>query len=211
MAAVRLPNVAETLSAAVVCCAVAACSVWSGAEASRPLSAADLNARASTEEADAAGAASGEAAGLRHTAEEHRAGARAIEQRETAACMGIPREERERPVFLQGAALEGVRPVTGERRFIKTTVQELRGADIIVQAQLGMTKQWLARIVRCHLARHDVLGSGLRESFEDPLLAGVPEVSFDETETGFVVRIRGHDKVEGEEILRRAMRIAERR
>jgi hypothetical protein len=124
-------------------------------------------------------------------------------------CSGVPEAERQRPPFLQPSVIEGVRPFIGERRYIKFTEPELHGAEILVRAAPGVTKQWVARAIRCHVAWHDVGGLAARDGFEDPLIVGRPDLSFTETETGFVIRIAGHDKAEGEEILRRAQRLTE--
>jgi hypothetical protein len=128
-----------------------------------------------------------------------------------AICSGIPEKEWQRPIFFQASDIEGIRPFMGERRYIKFTLPELRGADIFVRAGPGITKQWVARVIRCHVAWHDVYGPASQESFEDPLVVGRPDLSFMDNEIGFVIRIAGHDKAEGEEILRRAQMLRDQR
>jgi hypothetical protein len=96
----------------------------------------------------------------------------------------------------------------GERILIKTTIQELRGADLVIRARPGLTKQWLARVVRCHIAYRELPGTVVSSLSADPLVVDRAEVSFGETETGFLVRIRGMDRSHGEEILARAQRLA---
>jgi hypothetical protein len=71
-----------------------------------------------------------------------------------------------------------------------------------------MTEQWVARVVRCHIAWHEVVGPHTADALEDPFLVGTPEITFGEVETGFVVRIAGVDKTDGKEILRRALLLA---
>jgi hypothetical protein len=125
-------------------------------------------------------------------------------------CAGVPEAERAHPSVLQPPELEDVRGATGERRLIKMTVQELRGADLLVRASPGLTKQWIARVVRCHVAYSDLSTAAGGEASPDPLLVDQAELSFDETETGFLIRIRGSSKAEGEEILARAQRLVGR-
>jgi hypothetical protein len=125
------------------------------------------------------------------------------------ACVGVPESDRQRPPFLRSSGIEGVRAYMGERRYIKFSEPELRGAEIIVRATAGATKQWVARVVRCHVAYCTMFAPTAADLEDDPLLVGDPNVSFDETETGFVVRIAGHDRAEGKEILRRATRLTE--
>jgi hypothetical protein len=183
-----------------------ACSMGAGA---RPApSAAELNARADIEETRAASAPPNEAQALRGAAAEHRSAARTILDRQAWLCADVPEAEREHPSFLGPSGIEGVRPAMGERRFIKTTVPELRGAELTIRATAVMTKQWVARLVRCHVAWHDAVGPRAPEALEEPFFVGAPDLSFSEAETGFVIRIRGSDKAEGEEILRRARRLA---
>jgi hypothetical protein len=89
----------------------------------------------------------------------------------------------------------------GEHRYIKFTEPELRGAEIWVRSFPGMTKQWLARVLRCHAATE----SASTAIPSDPFVVGEsPDVLVLETDTGFVIRVAGHDKAEGLEILRRA-------
>ena len=44
-------------------------------------------------------------------------------------------------------------------------------------------------------------------SSPDPLVVNQPEITVDETDTCFVIRIKGSSKAEGEEILARAQRL----
>jgi hypothetical protein len=126
-------------------------------------------------------------------------------------CAGIPGPERERPTCLQAAGIEAVRPFMGEQPYLKFSKPELRGAEIIVRTSPGVTKHRVARGIRCHVAWHDEVGPGFREGFEDPLFVGLPRLTFGETQAGFVIRVEGHDKTEGEEILRRAEELTEPR
>ncbi|MGD0674905.1 MAG: hypothetical protein ABSC94_05765 [Polyangiaceae bacterium] len=117
-------------------------------------------------------------------------------------CANVPETEKARPSFLGAGEIEAVRPAMGERRLIKTTVTELRGAELVVRAEPGMTKQWIARLVRCHMAWQEAVGA----EGDDPFVTGRPSVSFDEEETNFIIRILGRDRHEGEDILARAQR-----
>jgi hypothetical protein len=137
--------------------------------------------------------------------------ARAATTPEAAAemCVGVPEPERSRPEFLQSGEIEAVRPFMGERHYIKFSEPELRGAELFVRSSPGMTKEWIARVVRCHVAWLESRGLTAMHGFEDPLVVGDPAVSFSGTETGFVVRIAGRNKAEGEEILRRAQRLVQ--
>jgi len=123
-------------------------------------------------------------------------------------CAGIPEAERERPSFMQPSGIAGIRPLMGEFHYIKFSEPELRGAEIAAAASPGATKQWIARVARCHVAWADAMGVA-HEPYEDPLMVGQPDISVSETETGFVVRVAGKNKAQGEEILRRAQLLTE--
>lgn len=119
-------------------------------------------------------------------------------------CANVPEAEQIHPSFLTAEEIEIVRPAMGERRLIKEWVPEIRGAELVVRAEPGMTKQWVARLVRCHMASQT---NRLRDD-ESPFVVDEPMVSFAEEETGFVIRIVGRNRQEGEDILRRAQRFA---
>lgn len=119
-------------------------------------------------------------------------------------CANVPEAEQVHPSFLRAEEIEVVRPAMGERRLIKEWVPEIRGAELVVRAEPGMTKQWVARLVRCHMASQ---GSHSRDD-DSPFFIDEATVSFAEEETGFVIRIVGRNRQEGEDIFRRAQRFA---
>jgi hypothetical protein len=119
-------------------------------------------------------------------------------------CAGVPEPQRERPYFLRASGIETVRELTGEQRFAKFAKSEIRGAEIAVRPAPQETRQRVARMLRCHMAWQDTMLFSTNDGFEDPLRVGQPNISFDQTERGLVIRIAGHDKEQGEEILRRA-------
>jgi hypothetical protein len=189
----------------------AACASSSSSIGLRSPSAAELNLTAQAEEDRAASASPQEAEKLRAIAAERRSEAHKLEAAAAQACAEVPALERDQPSFLQPNQIEGVQPFLGERRLIKTWVKEVRGAEVVIRASQGMTKQWVARVLRCHLAWRRVVDGGPGERLDDPFVLAQGSLSFDETETGFLIRIAGRDKAEGEEILRRAQHLAEPR
>jgi hypothetical protein len=175
----------------------------------RSPTAAELNLAAQADDDRAASASPEEAQRLRSMAAERRSEAHQLEAVAAQACVDVPALERDQPSFLQPNQVEGVWPFLGERRLIKTWVKEVRGATVVVRATQGMTRQWVARVLRCHIAWRRVVDGGPGRRLDDPFDIAQADLSFDETETGFLIRIVGHDKAEGEEILRRAQRLAE--
>src|SRR5271166_4449200 len=80
-------------------------------------------------------------------------------------CAGLSEVEQERPSFLRPDGIEAVHPVTGERTDVKFAVPELRGAEIVLRPGITVTKHWVARVLRCHLA--DPVAVALSGNFED--------------------------------------------
>ncbi len=127
-----------------------------------------------------------------------------VPERVGELCAGVPTGDRERPFFFRRTGIDGVREVVGGRRNAKFGREELRGVEIAVRSAPGVTRHQVTRVLRCHAAWRDALGLDVAGTFEDPLTVGVPEISFDETQTGVIIRIEGHNQAQGEEILRRA-------
>ena len=120
-------------------------------------------------------------------------------------CANVGDDEARSPSFLATANVSGVRPFMGEHQYIKFTEPELRGADILLRSSPGLTRQWVSRVLHCHVARHGFAGTTAPDSVADPfVLETRPDLVVLETQTGFVVRVAGHDRGEGVEILRRA-------
>jgi hypothetical protein len=144
------------------------------------------------------------AAGSLHCAEPKVVSPAEAQQHLDEFCAGVPEADRARPIYFRSTEIAGVRPYIGERKYIKFTEPELRGAEIVERPATGTTRQAVASAVRCHIAWRDSLGPAAQTDYEDPIAVGTPAVSFSETETAFIVRIAGSDEKQGEEILRRA-------
>jgi hypothetical protein len=130
------------------------------------------------------------------------AGADFSSDRAADLCAGLSSSERERPSFLRQQGIDVVRPLEGGHLAAGSLRDEVRGAEIHIRPSPDLTRNAVARSLRCHLA--DPIALALREPFEDPLLVGTPHVSLESSAEGVVIRIAGHDGVEGQEILRRA-------
>jgi hypothetical protein len=117
-------------------------------------------------------------------------------------CAGLSSPEQQRPSFLYGQAIEAVRPLEASHPAAGPFASGVRGAEIHVRSSPDLTRNVVVRSLRCHLA--DPIALALREPFEDPLLVGTPQVSLESSADVIIIRIAGHDGVEGQEILRRA-------
>src|SRR5579863_8653311 len=131
--------------------------------------------------------------GARVDANGARAPVDAIASSDRAAdlCAGLPEVEQARPSFLRAEGIESVRPVREDRSDAKFAAPELRGAEIVLRPGMSVTKHWVTRVLRCHLA--DPVALALTERFEDPLVVGAPVVSLEDANDRVVLRISGRD------------------
>lgn len=95
--------------------------------------------------------------------------------------------------------------VVRETRTQKPSVERAVAVDVHVRAKPGVTEQWLARLVECHVA-HELAEASCTAS-ECPL--GLPQVttSVAATATGFSIRLRPDDSSVVRELARRAQRL----
>ncbi len=93
-------------------------------------------------------------------------------------CAGVAETDRARPVYFRSTEIAGVRPYIGERKYIKFTEPELRGAELVERPVTGTTKQAVAGAVRCHMAWRDSLGPAAQTDYEDPIAVGTPRRLF---------------------------------
>lgn len=102
--------------------------------------------------------------------------------------------------LLREHRIASVTPYRVEERIGKNAVQRLRGAEVFVQAEPGLTAEWLQLTLARHIAQ-----------MRGP--TAMPDCAFDVDEvavrvesggTGFRVRIIARDTDRAEEVLRRA-------
>ena len=83
------------------------------------------------------------------------------------------------------------------------------GVDIHVRAKSGMTSQWLARLVQCHVASEAGAGAcvGSKCAFGLPIAA----TGVSSTTTGFIIEIRSSDSAVARELALRSKELLEPR
>ena len=156
------------------------------------LTADELDGLAASEDGDPA---------RRAQATDHRRSAAALRDDEARACAGLAPETRDASP-LDDSSVQEVTDVSERERHGREFFWTLRGAEIEVRAERGMTRVWLNRVLLCHLARHRT--TLLPDGATDPLAVGRPVVSVVESEIGFRIAIRGRNEREAIEIGRRA-------
>jgi hypothetical protein len=98
-----------------------------------------------------------------------------------------------------------VRPYRTEEHIGRAAIRKMRGAEVYVQAQPGLTAEWL----RLRLARHvaDMQRSDMRDCALD--LSQV-QVDVESSGGGFWVKLSGANTKDAQEILRRAQLLLDR-
>jgi hypothetical protein len=114
-----------------------------------------------------------------------------------ASCRGVVESEGGP---LAGQEIEDVAPLYDLETVDKVQVYRLRGAEVTVAAKPGTSSQQLARQVQCHIASH-------ASAAGDPL-ASATSATVRPTENGYAVEIRGENKDQVHEILRRSNQLA---
>jgi hypothetical protein len=104
-----------------------------------------------------------------------------------------------RPCILKEHRITSVTPYNVEERAGRATIKRLRGAEVRVQAEPGLTAEWL----QLTLARHvvEMRGMSMRDCALD--LSDV-QVRVDSAGSGFSVKLIARDAKKAEEVLRRA-------
>ena len=103
------------------------------------------------------------------------------------------------PCILRAHRVTKVRPHFVTQQYGRASVQRLAGAEVFVQAEPGLTAEWLELTIQRHLARMQTQHMG-----DCPLdLAGV-RVKVDSAGPGFAVKIIGRNHGQAKEVLRRS-------
>ena len=87
-----------------------------------------------------------------------------------------------------------------ELRRVDASVRRMRGAELYVQAEFGLTAEWL----RLQIARHRAAMKGRARTPNCPLDVDSIHVTVESRGVGFLVTISTKDAARAQEILRRA-------
>ena len=139
-------------------------------------------------------------------ASQHHAAAQKLQAAEEHACAGLSQQERQLSPFGAPADIEGV-DLLYEGFSLRSGGAPEVGAAVRLRPSSGVTRQWLQRLVDCHLARHATLGYPLPHMAECPLMKGsVAAVST--PAGGLAIAIRSDDRDVAAEIVRRLETLA---
>jgi hypothetical protein len=104
------------------------------------------------------------------------------------------------PCILREHRITGVTPYRVEGHQGRVVVQELRGATVSVQAEPGLTAEWLQLTLGRHLAQMHAMG-GMKDCAFD---VNDVQVKVGSSGAGFSVNLIARDAAKAPEVLRRA-------
>jgi hypothetical protein len=130
------------------------------------------------------------------TPAEHLAAAQALRAAETSACAEIPDAERDMGPFLHHERIVAVEEVD-DRVFPKAPLRPF-GIAVTIRATPGVTEQWLGRVIQCHVAHYEVVGTTGTTS---PLLTQGARIAVSSTSVGFKVSITTADSDKAQTII----------
>ena len=105
--------------------------------------------------------------------------------------------------ILKGHRVTKVQPLNVTERYGRGTSERLVGAQVLIQAEPGLTAEWLQLTIQRHMAQ--MAGSGMKDCAFDAKEVRVSVVS---AGAGFAVNITGKGTAQAKEILRRALLLA---
>lgn len=98
--------------------------------------------------------------------------------------------------------VSAVRPYKVDEHIGRATIERLRGAELYVPAEPGLTAEWLRLTLQRHLSQMSATGMA-----DCPLDLKDIHVRVDSAGPGFWVTIAANDTGQAQEVLRRAQRL----
>jgi hypothetical protein len=141
----------------------------------------------------------------RRMAADHRAASGSLRAAEASACAGLRAADRDTSPFERRASVIGVEDLRAHPASVKATqVSTLEGASITLRPEPGMTKEYLQRLVTCHVARNASMNFSMPEMASCPLSVKGASATVESAGSAFRVDIKGDSKDSAEAIVGRA-------
>jgi hypothetical protein len=145
-----------------------------------------------------------EAGRIRKAAADHRAASQALRDAEASACAGIAEADRDVSPLQRPAVVTGVEELHTSASIRAPAPGRIVGAAVTIRAVPGLTKEYLQRLVSCHVARNASMGHSMPEMATCPLAVKSASATVESASGGFLVEVRSDDSDAAAEILRRA-------
>jgi hypothetical protein len=117
-------------------------------------------------------------------------------------CNGVPNESANADVLSRPGLVEAVYEDHVQEQWGHNTVSHLKGAKIMLRPEPGISRPMLGRALQCRVAERSASAIAINDT--DPLATGHADVQVTETDTGYMVVVRGENEQEAREIVRRA-------
>lgn len=138
----------------------------------------------------------------------HRAAAQALRDAEARSCQGLAAADRDTSPFEHSPDIEGAAPLYSRFASSKSGAQRKQiGATVRFRAVRGLTREWLQRIIDCHLARNSALGNVASEMAVCPLVLKGVHAEVRSAGAGFEVDMNSEEPGVSDQILARAQRL----
>ena len=145
-----------------------------------------------------------EAEAHRKMAAEHRAASTALRDAEARACVGLANADRDESPFAHRDDIASMSRLDGATSSGKSSSSKLAGGTVVLRAVPGLTKEYLQRVVDCHLARNASMGFAMPEMAFCPLAVQGARATVVSSGAGFGVEIRADGPDAASEVLKRA-------
>lgn len=145
--------------------------------------------------------ASSETDAHRKMAADHRAASQALRDAEAKACVSVALADRDESPFAHRSDVLAVEPLVASST-------HPAGAAITMRPVLGLTVEYLERMVACHAARNAAMGFAMDDMAFCPLSVKGTSAKVTQAASALRVEIRGDDDAAAAEILRRARALA---
>jgi hypothetical protein len=137
-------------------------------------------------------------------AQKHRAAAAALAGAEASSCAGLSDADRDISPFYHRDDIVSVSKLMGKVPAGWEPGQMEIGSTIAFRAVRGMTREWLQRVVDCHMARAAAVGYDMPEMGYCPLALKGVKATTTSTSNGFAVNVSSDDAATVAEIEKRA-------
>lgn len=141
---------------------------------------------------------------MRKAAADHRAASQALRDAEASACAGLSETDRDTSPLLRGGDVARVDELRSAMGAIKGNPARVVGASVTIRAVPGLTKEYLQRLVSCHVTRNSAMGHAMPEMAACPLAVKGATATVESADGAFRVDVRGDDDAAAAEILKRA-------
>jgi hypothetical protein len=136
---------------------------------------------------------------LRKMAADHREASGALRDAEAIACANLSEDDRVMSPFEHYRDIASVEPI-----YVGARIQRLLGARIHFRAVPGLTKEWLQRLLDCHMARVAMLGHDVPEMPMCPLVPRDVTATVSPGAAGLDVDVKSWNEESAQDVLRRA-------